>query len=143
MDDEDCWDMNYTGPTTEIRDQIESILHSWGGGSQKSNRLRGNNRNQREKGSLFHTHLRDPETVINRNLQNEDIFEIIRNPPEVGAVRISEKPEFWDTTTGLIKAVTTQGIATIQLPSGPTSLDGAQWYLMQVPTHLGPTYNTN
>jgi len=34
-------------------------------------------------------------------------------------------------------------IKAIIIISGPTSLDGAQWYLMQVPTHLGPTYNTN
>jgi len=27
--------------------------------------------------------------------------------------------------------VTTQGIATIQLPSGPLSLDGAQWHLLK------------
>jgi len=50
-------------------------------------------------------------------MENEDIFEIIKNPPEMGVVRIFEKPEFWVTTAGLIKAVTTQGIATIHLPS--------------------------
>jgi len=27
VDDEDCWGMNYTGPTTEIKEKIESILH--------------------------------------------------------------------------------------------------------------------
>ena len=42
----------------------------------------------------------------------------------MGTFRIFEKLEFWDTATaGLIKAVTTQGIATIHLPSEP-SLDG-------------------
>ena len=65
------------------------------------------------------------------NLENEEIFEIIRNPPEVGAVRIFEKPEFWDSTVGLTHAVTTQGIATIQLPSGPLSMDGAQYHLLK------------
>jgi len=49
----------------------------------------------------------------------------------VGAVRIFEKPEFWDSTAGLIKAVTTQGIATIRLPSGPLSMDRAQWHLLK------------
>jgi len=49
----------------------------------------------------------------------------------VGAIRIFEKPEFWNTTAGLIKAVTTQGIATIHLPSGPLSLDGAQWHFLK------------
>ena len=85
---------------------------------------------ERERFSVPHA-SRDPEILIDRNLENEDIFEIIRNPPEVGAVRIFEKPEFWDTTTGFIKAVTTQGIATIQLPSGPLSLDGAKWHLLK------------
>jgi hypothetical protein len=41
------------------------------------------------------------------NLENEDIFKLIKNSPEVGVVRIFEKPEFWDTTASLIKAVTT------------------------------------
>ena len=54
-----------------------------------------------------------------KNLENEDIFESIKNPPEVGVVRIFGEPEFWDTTIGLTHAVTTQGIATIHLPSGP------------------------
>ena len=49
----------------------------------------------------------------------------------MGAVLIFEKPEFWDSTAGLIKAFTTEGIATIHLPSGPLSLDGAQWHLLK------------
>jgi len=53
------------------------------------------------------------------------------NPPEMGLLRIFEKPEFWDTTKGLTKAVPTQGEATIQLASGPLSLDGAQWHLLK------------
>ena len=74
---------------------------------------------------------RDPGILKDRNLENEDIFEIIRNPPDKSAVRIFEKPEFWDSTTGLTQAATTQGIATIQLPSGPLSMDGAQWHLLK------------
>jgi len=74
---------------------------------------------------------RDPAILKDNKLENEDIFEIIRNPPEVGAVRIFEKPESWDSTAGLTQAVTTQGIATIRLPSGPLSMDGAQWHLLK------------
>jgi len=74
---------------------------------------------------------RDPGILKDRNLENEDIFEIIRNPPEIGAVWIFEKPEFRDSTLGLIQAVTTQGIVTIQLTSGPLSMDGAQWHLLK------------
>ena len=73
----------------------------------------------------------DPAILTDRNLENEDIFEMIRNTPEVGAVRIFEKPESWDSTAGLTQAVTTQGVATIRLPSGPLCMDGAQW-----PGHL-------
>jgi len=85
---------------------------------------------ERERFSVPHA-SRDPEILKDRNLENEDIFEIIRNPSEVDAVRIFEKPEFWNSTAGLIKAVTTQGIATIRLQSGPMSMDRAQWYLLK------------
>ena len=85
---------------------------------------------ERERFSVPHA-SRDPAILIDRNPENEDIFEIIRNPPEVGAVRIFEKPESWDFTTGFTQAVTTQGITTIRLPSGPLSMDGAQWHLLK------------
>jgi len=87
---------------------------------------------ERERFSVPHA-SRDPRILKDMNLENdsEDIFELIKNPPEVGVVRIFEKPEFWDTTIGLTHAVTTQGIATIQLPSGPLSMDGAQWHLLK------------
>ena len=74
---------------------------------------------------------RDPQVLKDRNLENEDIFELIKNPPEIGAVRIFEEPEFWDTSIGPVQAVTTQGIATVYLPSGPLSMDGAQWHLLK------------
>jgi len=66
---------------------------------------------ERERFSVPHA-IRDPAILKDRNLENEDIFETTRNPPEVGAVRIFEKPESWDSTAGLTQAVTTQGIAT-------------------------------
>ena len=52
-----------------------------------------------------------------RNLENEDIFELIKNSPEIGAVRIFEQSELWDTSIGPTQAVTTQGIFTVYLPS--------------------------
>ena len=66
---------------------------------------------ERERFSVPHA-SRDPETLVDRNLGDEDIFDIVRSPP-----RIFEKPEFRDTTTGLTKTVTTQGIATVTEPS--------------------------
>jgi len=126
VDDEDCWGINYTEPTAQIRAKIETILHTWGkeqseGKQDEVTKLKP----ERERFSVPHA-SRDPRILKDMNLENEDIFEIIRNPPEEGAVRIFEKPELWDPTIGLTHAVTTQGIATNQLPSGPLSMDGAQ-----------------
>jgi len=46
-------------------------------------------------------------------------------------VRIFEKSEAWDTTKNSVQTFTTQGIATIQLASGPLSIDGARWHLIK------------
>jgi len=82
---------------------------------------------------------RDPRILKDMNLENEDIFEVIRNLLEKGVVRIFGKPEFWDSTIGLTQAMTTQGITTIQLPSGPLNMDGAQWHLLkQTLTNTSP-----
>jgi len=81
--------VNYTEPTTEIKNKIESILHSqWGGGhpeEQQAERKRP--KPERESFSVPHA-SRDPEHLKDRDLKNEDIFEIIKNPPKMGVVRI-------------------------------------------------------
>jgi len=61
---------------------------------------------ERERFSVPHA-ARDPKILKDRNLENEDIFELIKNPPEIGAVRIFEQPEILDTSIGPIQAVTT------------------------------------
>jgi hypothetical protein len=135
--------MKYTEPTTKIKEKIESILYTWGGDQPEE--IQDQMQKlipEREMFLVLHA-SRDPRILKDRNLENEDIFEIIRNPPEVGAVRIFDQPKTWDSTTGPTQAATTQGIATIQLPSGPLSVDGAQWHLLQhtltnaEPTALG------
>ena len=94
VDDEGCWGVNYSGPTTEIKDKVESILHSWGGQHPEEKLVeRRQPKPEREKFSVPHA-SRDPGILKDRNLENEDIFEIIRNPPEVGAVRILKSPNF-------------------------------------------------
>jgi len=73
---------------TEIKDKIESILHLWGREHPEEKQAeRGQPKLERERFSVPHA-SRDPETLKDRNLENEDIFDIIRNPPKVGAVRI-------------------------------------------------------
>jgi len=127
VDDEDCWGINYMEPTAQIREKIETILYTCGEEQPEEQQDEVTKLNpERERFSVPHA-SRDPRILKDMNLENEDIFDIIRNPPEEGAVRIFEKPEFWDSTIGLTHAVTTQGIATIQLPLGLLSMDGAQW----------------
>jgi len=131
VDDEDCWGVNYTEPITQIRGKIETILHIWG--EEKTEPEQDETTKStpdRERVSVTHA-SRDPKILQDANLENEDIFELIKNPPEVGAVRIFEQPEFWDSTIGPTLAMTTQGIATIHLPSGPLNMDGAQWHLLK------------
>jgi len=131
VDDEDCWGVNYIGPTARIKEKIEATLHSWGGAITEP--IQGASTKptpERERFSVPHA-SRDPKILQEVNLENEDIFELIKNPPEMGAVRIFEQPESWDSTKGSTIATTTQGIATILLPSGPLNMDGAQWHLLK------------
>ena len=30
VDDEDCWGVDYTEPTSQIREKMKAILHTWG-----------------------------------------------------------------------------------------------------------------
>jgi len=131
VDDEDFWGVNYTEPTAQIRGKIETILHIWGEEQPETEQDESMKFiPERERFSVPHAST-DPKILQDINLENEDIFELIKNPPEVGAVRIFEQPELWDTTIGPTQAATTQGIATIHLVSGPLSMDGAQWHLLK------------
>jgi len=111
VDDEDCWGVDYTEPTAQIREKIKTILHTWGKeqpGTEKAEIIKLSP--ERERFSVPHA-ARDPKIHKDRNLENEDIFELIKNPPEIGAVRIFEQSELWDTSIGPTQAVTTQGIS--------------------------------
>ena len=112
---------------------MSAILHTWGEEQPETAQvvvIAMKSSPERERFSVPHA-ARDPQVLPDSNLDNEDIFELIKNPPEIGVVRIFEEPEFWDTSLGLVQAVTTQGIATVNLPSGPLCMDGAQWHLLK------------
>ena len=131
VDDEDCWGVDYTEPTSQIREKMTAILHTWGEEQPETvQAVKTKLSPEIEKFSVPHT-ARDPQVLKERNLENEDIFELIKNPPVIGAVRIFELPELWHTSIGPVQAVTTQGIATVYLPSGPLNMDGAQWHLLK------------
>ena len=132
-DDEDCWGVNYVAPTPQTLGKMSAILHTWGeeqSATAQAVDVAMKSSPERERFSVPHA-ARDPQVLQDRNLDNEDIFQLIKNPPAIGAVRIFEEPEFWDTSFGPVQAVTTQGIATVNLPSGPLCMDGAQWHLLK------------
>jgi len=126
-------------PTVHIREKIETILRTWG--EEQPEKVQNEITkltHERERFSVPHA-ARDPKILKDRNLENEDIFGLIQTPLEIGAVRIFEQPELLDTSMGPTQAMTTQGIATIYLTSGPVSMDGAQWHLLKhILTNDGP-----
>ena len=76
---------------------------------------------ERERFSVPHAARdpQDPQVLQDRNLDNEDIFQLIKNPPAMGVVRIFEEPESWDTSFGPVQAVTTQGYCHREFAFGP------------------------
>jgi len=100
VDDEDCWGVNYTEPTVQIRGKIETIPHICGEEQPEKEQDEITKLiPERERFSVPRA-SRDPKILKDMNLENEDIFELIKNPPEVEAVRIFEKPELWETIIG-------------------------------------------
>jgi len=90
VDDEDCWGVDYTEPTSQIRVNMKAILHTWGEEQPETEQAeRMKLSPERERFSVPHA-ARDPKILKDRNLENEDILELIKNPPDIGAVRISE-----------------------------------------------------
>jgi len=49
VDDEDYWRMNYTEPTSQIREKMETILHTWGGGTTRRRTGQDNKTEPRER----------------------------------------------------------------------------------------------
>jgi len=79
VDDEDCWGVDYTEPTSQIRGKIKTILHTWGEeqpGTEQAERIKLSP--ERERFSVPRA-ARDPKILKDRNLENEDIFELIKH----------------------------------------------------------------
>jgi len=86
VDDEDCWAINYSEPTAQIKAKIETILYTWGEEQPEEEQDEVAKLNpERERFSVPHAST-DQRILKDMNLEKEDIFEIIRNPPEEGAV---------------------------------------------------------
>jgi len=81
-DDEDCWGVNYTEPTVYMKAKIESILCTWGEEQPEAEQDEAAKQTQERERFLVPHASRDPRILKDLNLENEDIFELIRNPPE-------------------------------------------------------------
>jgi len=131
VDDEDCWGINYTEPTAHIKAKIETILHTWGEKQPEEEQNEVTKPTpEKERFSVPHA-SRDPRILKDMNLEKRGHFRNNKEPLRERSSPNFEKPEIWDSTKGLTQAITTQGIATIQLSSGPLSMDGAQWHLFK------------
>jgi len=86
VDDEDCWGVDYTEPTAKIREKIETILHTWGEDQPGTVQAEITEFSPERERFLVPHAARDPKILKDRNLENEDIFELIKNPPEIEAV---------------------------------------------------------
>jgi hypothetical protein len=86
VDDEDCWGINYTEPTAQIREKIETILHTWGEEQPEEEQDEVTKLNPERERFSVKPASRDLRILKDMNLENEDIFELIKNPPEEGAV---------------------------------------------------------
>jgi len=61
VDDEDCWGVNYTEPTSQIGEKIETILHTWpGGGTTRGRTGRDKKTELRERKVLGATCVQRP-----------------------------------------------------------------------------------
>ena len=92
VDDEDCCGVDYTEPTAHIREKIVTILHIWGEEQPETEQAEITKLTpERERFSVPHSAM-DPKILKDRYLENEDIFELIKKPPEIGAVRTLNNP---------------------------------------------------
>jgi len=79
VNDEDCWGVNYTEPTAQIRGKIETILHIWGEEQPEKEQDQITKLiPERERFSVPHA-SRDPKILKDMNIENEDIFNYVLN----------------------------------------------------------------
>ena len=85
--------VNDTEPTAQIRGKIEIILHTWGEEQPEKEQDEITKLTPKREMFLVPHAARDPKILKDRNLENEDVFELIKKSPGVGAVRIFKQPE--------------------------------------------------
>jgi len=79
----------------------------------------------RERVSTSHI-ARNPLKLPEIELEDKDFLSMIKNPPEVEAVRIHMDHESLDTSFGGLTASTFQGVATLITPAAPFKMEGAR-----------------
>ena len=79
VDDEDCWGIDYVTPTPQLLEKMTAILHTWGEKPPETVQaavVAMKSSPERERFSVPHA-ARDPQVLQDRNLDNEDIYQLI------------------------------------------------------------------
>jgi len=80
VDDEDCWGINCTELTAQMKAKIETILYTWGKEQPEVEQDEVTKLiPERERFSVPHA-SRDPRIFKDMNLKNENIFELDNRP---------------------------------------------------------------
>ena len=117
-----------TAPLPPLIGQLQTMKEEWGDQGSSELPITADRATARERFTASHiarTPLKLPEIA----LEDEYILSMIKNPPEVGAVRLHMDPESLDTSFGGLTASTFQGVATLITPAGPLKMEGARWHL--------------
>jgi len=85
-------------------------------------------RRNRERFTAPHT-ARDPNKVEKVEIEGEDLQRMIRQPPEVGAIRFHHEPESINTSATSVTSTTFQCTTSVITPRRPYRLEGARWHL--------------
>ena len=81
--------MDYTSPSEEIRRKINSLLQAWGEEVPvEIEEPEASIKPDRERFTVPHA-SRDPDILQNKDLINENIFDLIQTPPDTGVVQFS------------------------------------------------------
>jgi len=116
-----------TAPLPPLIGQLQRMKEGWGNQGSSELSITADRATARER---LTSHIaRNPLKLPEIQLEDKNILYMIKNPPEVGAVRIHIDPEGLDTSFGGLTASTFYWVATLITLAGPFKMEGARWHL--------------
>jgi len=103
VDGDECWGSEYISPSIDMVHQIKALLLTWGGKNPPEREaIMERVLPKWERFSVPHT-SRDPEMLPDINLTGDNISNLLKKNPAMGAVCIFKKSESWDTCKRVLK----------------------------------------